>query len=79
MTFDESYDDEIKVTIIATGFQETEKTVASYNSNASQHKVGKAEDFITRGAKTLKKEEVIEEMAEEEDIDTPAFMRKKIS
>lgn len=78
MTFDESYDDEIKVTIIATGFEEQNKTATANISAKLQSKPSKAEDFITRGVKTLVKEEIVEEEPEE-DIDTPAFMRKKLS
>jgi len=78
MTFDESYDDEIKVTIIATGFEEGNKTSTGNTTARMQSKPSKSEDFITRGVKTLVKEDITEEEPEE-DIDTPAFMRKKIS
>jgi len=85
MTLDESYDDEVKVTVIATGF-------TSYEENTSLKKpqrddlgrrLGGSQDFISRslwgsnnGRPTQQEPEQVQE--EQEDYETPAFLRKKI-
>lgn len=87
MTLDESMDDEVKVTIIATGFQEQSKeailkqpqrdilgrpTIATVRRES--------ESFITRGInseRTQKEEEKIENPAD--DLETPAFIRRSLN
>lgn len=85
MTLDESYDDEVKVTVIATGF-------TSYEENTSLKKpqrddlgrrLGGSQDFISRslwgsnnGRPIQQEPEQVQE--EQEDYETPAFLRKKI-
>jgi cell division protein FtsZ len=85
MTVDESYDDEVKVTVIATGF-------TSYEENTSLKKpqrddlgrrLGGSQDFISRslwgsnsGRSIQQEPEKAQE--EQEDYETPAFLRKKI-
>jgi len=86
MTFDESYDDEVKVTIIATGFDEqsTESIIKKPARDILGRKVGqnKSESFITRGIQneqqtnqTQQEEPVAQE---QEDLETPAFIRKRL-
>ncbi|MCF7834675.1 cell division protein FtsZ [Candidatus Gracilibacteria bacterium] len=81
MTLDESYEDEVKVTIIATGFQEQSKEdiLKTPKRDILGRPTKDAENFITRG---LKKEEMNKEEEEikpiEEDLETPAFIRKKL-
>ena len=84
MTLDESYDDEVKVTVIATGF-------TSYEENTSLKKplrddlgrrLGGSQDFISRSLgwsnsnRQVQETEQVQE--EQEDYETPAFLRKKI-
>jgi cell division protein FtsZ len=85
MTLDESYDDEVKVTVIATGF-------TSYEENTSLKKpqrddLGRrlwgSQDFISRSLwgsnqsnRSMTQEQEVQE--EQEDYETPAFLRKKI-
>lgn len=84
MTLDESYDDEVKVTVIATGF-------TSYEENTSLKKplrddlgrrLGGSQDFISRslgGSNSNRQAQETEQVQEEqEDYETPAFLRKKI-
>lgn len=84
MTLDESYDDEVKVTVIATGF-------TSYEENTSLKKpmrddlgrrLGGSQDFISRslgGTNPNRQSQETEQVQEEqEDYETPAFLRKKI-
>lgn len=84
MTLDESYDDEVKVTVIATGF-------TSYEENTSLKKplrddlgrrLGGSQDFISRslgGSNSNRQVQETEQVQEEqEDYETPAFLRKKI-
>lgn len=84
MTFDESYEDEVKVTIIATWFQEQSKDdiLKTPKRDILWRPTRDAENFITRW---LKKEfrndeddEKEEEKKIEEDYETPAFIRKKL-
>lgn len=82
MTFDEAYDDEVKVTIIATGFDEqsTESVIKKPARDILGRKIAptRSESFITRGiqAEEAEKEEVTVEP--EEDLETPAFIRKRL-
>jgi cell division protein FtsZ len=77
MTFDESYEDEIKVTIIATGFDVMEDTEYRHAAREKSRQLNAADSFVTRSVKV---ENPSKEMntREEEDLDTPAFMRKKL-
>lgn len=83
MTFDESYEDEVKVTIIATGFDEqsTENIIKKPARDILGRKVGqtRSEWFINRGIQNVTQveaEEVTNEV--EEDLETPAFIRKRL-
>jgi len=83
MTFDESYEDEVKVTIIATGFDEqsTENIIRKPARDILGRKVGqtRSEWFINRGIQNVTQveaEEVTNEV--EEDLETPAFIRKRL-
>lgn len=90
MTFDESYDDEVKVTIIATGFEEqsSDSILKKPARDILGRKVGsprptsnKADSFITRGVQnneTKKQEEISEDTYTQEDLETPAFIRKRL-
>ena len=90
MTFDESYDDEVKVTIIATGFEEqsSDSILKKPARDILGRKVGsprpsnnKADSFITRGVQnneTTKQEETNEDTYTQEDLETPAFIRKRL-
>ncbi|MCX6824022.1 MAG: cell division protein FtsZ [candidate division SR1 bacterium] len=86
MTLDENMDDEVKVTIIATGFEEQSKE--DILKQPKRDILGRptvptrreSENFIMRG---IKKDTVQEATAEEEipaeDIETPAFMRRSLN
>lgn len=79
MTFDESYEDEVKVTIIATGFQEQsdDEILRKPSRDVLGRRIGKKSDnFVTRGMR--QEEEVSQEYKEEEDLETPAFIRKRL-
>lgn len=88
MTFDESYEDEVKVTVIATWFDDTESSDILKKPQRDElgRKIQKksAENFITRTVNehskttknTYKKQEEEEDTT---DYETPSFMRKKIS
>lgn len=84
MTLDESMDDEVKVTIIATGFkqQSREEILKQPKRDMLGRPVARreSENFITRG---IKKEFVRdeEEVAPsiEEDLETPAFIRRSLN
>ncbi len=84
MTFDESYEDEVKVTIIATWFQEQskEEILKTPKRDILWRPTRDAENFITRGIKRETKNDEEEETEEvkkiEEDYETPAFIRKKL-
>lgn len=83
MTFDESYEDEVKVTIIATGFDEqsTESIIKKPARDILGRKVGNinGESFVSRGVQnTIEKVEVEEKAEPEEDLEIPAFMRKRL-
>lgn len=85
MTFDESYEDEVKVTIIATGFteQSTDAILKQPRRDILGRPTKEAENFITRGIKkdititdTKAEEQVV---AIEEDLETPAFIRRSLN
>lgn len=84
MTFDESYEDEVKVTIIATWFQEQSKDdiLKTPKRDILWRPTRDAENFITRWLKkeiTNDNEEDNQEVKKiEEDYETPAFIRKKL-
>lgn len=85
MTFDESYEDEVKVTIIATGFDEqsTESIIKKPARDILGRKVSqsKSESFITRGIQndtSTNQPQQEEPVTEEEDLETPAFIRKRL-
>jgi cell division GTPase FtsZ len=80
MTLDETFEDEVKVTIIATWFEQSiNNTAQAVSSRASS---SRSEDFITRGISSNNTapvaQPVKEEMKLEDDIETPAFMRKRL-
>lgn len=85
MTFDESFEDEVKVTIIATGFEEekNDPILKSTNRDILWRKkedmpsYNRSTDFINR-AINLNEEEAKKEV-ETEDLETPAFIRKKLN
>ncbi len=94
MTFDESMDDEVKVTIIATGFEEQSKDqiLKTPKRDMLGRPTREAENFITRLAKqesssaissnTFKmdiQDEDEEPVAPAEDIETPAFIRRSLN
>ena len=85
MTFDESYEDEVKVTIIATGFaeQSTDTILKVPRRDILGRPTKEAENFITRGIK--KNINITDPKAEdkvitiEEDLETPAFIRRSLN
>lgn len=83
MTFDEAYDGEVKVTIIATWFPESaQEPILRWfaKSDSIGMRKSKGEDFINRALKSEPKtsNEVVPQPRDEEDYETPAFLRKKI-
>ena len=88
MSLDESFDDEVKVTIIATGFEEQSKepilkTVQRdvFGKPLKKTASSSADNFITRGIKEWSQgnKEVEEKVvAPEEDTEIPAFERRRI-
>lgn len=88
MTFDESYEDEVKVTIIATGFasQSNEEILKTPKRDILGRPMRTAaENFITRGIQKDTSTKSNEEQAEEnivsieEDLETPAFIRRSLN
>lgn len=79
MTFDETYEDEVKVTIIATWFEEQSKDdiLKKPRRDILWRPTRESENFIMRWLKTEKKEEA-EEQKPAEDLETPAFIRKRL-
>jgi len=84
MTLDESMDDEVKVTIIATGFQEQSKE--DILKQPKRDLLGRptivkreSENFIMRGIKkdTAQEKEIDETSVE--DLETPAFITRSLS
>ncbi len=84
MTVDESYDDEVKVTVIATGFTSYEENTSLKKPQRDDlgRKLGGSQDFISRslgGSNSNRQIQETEKVQEEqEDYETPAFLRKKI-
>ncbi len=84
MTLDESYDDEVKVTVIATWFTSYEENTSLKKPQRDDlgRKLGGSQDFISRslgGSNTNRQSQETEQIQEEqEDYETPAFLRKKI-
>lgn len=84
MTFDESYEDEVKVIIIATWFQEQSKDeiLKTPKRDILWRPTRDAENFITRGLKKEIKTDEDEERKEIkkplEDYETPPFITKKL-
>ncbi|MBP7841753.1 cell division protein FtsZ [Patescibacteria group bacterium] len=82
MTFDESFEDEVKVTVIATGFEEqsNENIIKKPNRDILGRKVRGSENFITRGLQTDNNlvEQLVQTEETEEDLETPAFIRKRL-
>lgn len=92
MSFDESFEDEVKVTIIATGFEEQAKervavrtgsiwTTSPIERKAPREAIQKQSDnYITRSLRDT--EEIIDPVEKSntpvEDDDTPAFVRRKM-
>lgn len=84
MTFDESMEDEVKVTIIATGFEEQSRD--QILKTPKRDMLGRSikresENFITRLTKqevNTNNEETID-LDAEEDIETPAFIRRSLN
>jgi len=83
MTFDDNLEDEVKVTIIATGFQQQNENAILKNPKRDilGRKVRpKSENFISRGISNEEKIQETEESTKEiEDLETPAFIRKRLS
>ena len=87
MTLDESMDDEVKVTIIATGFEEQSKEAIL--KQPQRDILGRptapvirreSESFITRGIKSEAPQENQAETEEPaEDLETPAFIRRSLN
>ncbi len=84
MTFDESYEDEVKVIIIATWFQEQSKDeiLKTPKRDILWRPTRDAENFITRWLKKEIKTDDDEEKKEvkkpQEDYETPPFITKKL-
>ncbi len=88
MTFDESMEDEVKVTIIATWFEEqsNERVIKTPNRDMLGRPSSQSESFVSRAIDSTKmqetqKNEVISqpEPEEQEDLETPAFIRKRLN
>lgn len=86
MTFDDSMEDEVKVTIIATGFEEQSKE--DILKQPKRDILGRpttpirreSENFIMRGIKKDNEPEVkAEEEVPAEDLETPAFIRRSLN
>jgi len=77
MSIDENYDQDVKVTIIATGFPETTQTEiikwATNRSNAFSNP-SRGNDCVSRTISSTPKKE---ETPKEENSDVPAFLRRK--
>lgn len=81
MTLDETYEDEVKVTVIATGFekQSEEPVIKSVNRDilGRRKSTHSSTDFITREVQKSSDEEHIKNNTDE-DTETPAFLRKSL-
>lgn len=84
MSLDNSYEDEVKVTIIATGFEEQSKepVLKSVQRDflGKRTDLPKAENFLTRTVRTTTEATAPQPVAQEpeEDLETPAFLRRKM-
>ena len=87
MTFDETMEDEVKVTIIATGFEEQSKDdiLKSPKRDILGRPTKESENFITRITKQETNNQFSQDEEEkapvnpEEDLETPAFIRRSIN
>lgn len=88
MSFDENMEDEVQVTIIATGFEEqsTDPVIKTpdrdllWRKSAETIKIN--ESFIDRAVRTSTEENNIDKTAilePQEDLETPAFIRKRLN
>jgi len=82
MSFDDSFEDEVKVTIIATGFEEQSKKpiVKNVKTDFLWQRITErpSEDYVTRSLR--KSETPVEDpttAAPEEDTEVPAFVRRR--
>lgn len=86
MSFDESFEDEVKVTIIATGFEEQSKEpiLKPVQRNFLGQKIDtprrESENYIMRGLRSQEAPKEVEEQPEtpQEDLEVPAFLRRKM-
>ena len=85
MSFDESFEDEVKVTIIATGFEEQSKEpiLKPVQRNFLGQKIEapkrESENYITRGLRNTENNPAPETVQEpEEDTEVPAFLRRQM-
>jgi cell division protein ftsZ len=88
MSLDNSFEDEVKVTIIATGFEEQSKepvikTVQrDFLGKRTDQPSRTSENFLTRSVRTEAPSQATptqqEPIAEAEDLETPAFLRRKM-
>lgn len=78
MTFDESFEDEVKVTIIATGFekQSTDPILKESGRDILGRRRTTSDNFITRGLQS--DTAANEDQNPVEDTETPAFLRKSL-
>lgn len=85
MSFDESFEDEVKVTIIATGFEEQSKEpiLKPVQRNFLGQKIEtpkrESESYITRGLRNTETPQEVESNPQpEEDTEVPAFLRRQM-
>ncbi len=84
MSFDESFEDEVKVTIIATGFEEQSKEpiLKPVQRNFLGQKIEmpkrESENYITRGLRNTETIAEPEAREPEEDTEVPAFLRRQM-
>lgn len=84
MSFDESFEDEVKVTIIATGFEEQSKEpiLKPVQRNFLGQKIEmpkrESENYITRGLRNTETIAESEVKKPEEDTEVPAFLRRQM-
>ena len=85
MSFDESFEDEVKVTIIATGFEEQSKEpiLKPVQRNFLGQKIEtpkrESENYIKRGLRNTETKPEPETVKEpEEDTEVPAFLRRQM-
>ena len=84
MSFDESFEDEVKVTIIATGFEEQSKEpiLKPVQRNFLGQKIEmpkrESENYITRGLRNTETIAEPEVKESEEDTEVPAFLRRQM-